>query len=50
MFVFRRSKEPYYGIFVMNRLGVENLMVLLNADMEVQLLQEFVIYRNPDGE
>ncbi|KAJ3018088.1 hypothetical protein HKX48_003164 [Thoreauomyces humboldtii] len=48
MFVFQRSVAPLYGLFVMNRLGLENLMVLLNADMEVQLLQEFVIYRQPD--
>ncbi|TPX65309.1 hypothetical protein SpCBS45565_g05294 [Spizellomyces sp. 'palustris'] len=49
MFVFQRSVEPFYGLFVMNRLGIENLMVLLSADMEVQLMQEFVIYRKPDG-
>ncbi|KND04991.1 uncharacterized protein SPPG_00674 [Spizellomyces punctatus DAOM BR117] len=48
MFVFQRSVEPFYGLFVMNRLGIENLMVLLSADMEVQLMQEFVIYRKPD--
>ncbi|KAJ3151369.1 mRNA-decapping enzyme 1A [Geranomyces variabilis] len=48
MFIFQRSKLPFYGLFVMNRLALENLMVLLNADMEVQLLQEFVIYRQPD--
>ncbi|TPX61340.1 hypothetical protein PhCBS80983_g01230 [Powellomyces hirtus] len=48
MFIFQRSAAPFYGLFVMNRLALENLMVLLNADMEVQLLQEFVIYRQPD--
>ncbi|KAI8827016.1 uncharacterized protein EV422DRAFT_22075 [Fimicolochytrium jonesii] len=48
LFVFQRSVEPFYGLFVMNRLGLENLSVMLNSDMEVTLLQEFVIYRQPD--
>ncbi|KAI9103267.1 hypothetical protein DFS34DRAFT_576537, partial [Phlyctochytrium arcticum] len=48
MFVFRRAIEPYFGVFVMNRLGLENLTMLISGDMEVQLLQEFVIYRKPD--
>ncbi|KAI9004242.1 hypothetical protein BC832DRAFT_531893 [Gaertneriomyces semiglobifer] len=48
MFLFRRSVEPHYGLMIMNRLGIENLMILLTPHMEVQLLGEYVIYRKPD--
>ncbi|KAJ3291208.1 hypothetical protein HK104_006268 [Borealophlyctis nickersoniae] len=48
MFIFQRSAEPLYGIFVMNRLGMENLVASLNPDMEVQLLGDYVIYRKED--
>lgn len=49
MFIFQRAIEPTYGIFVMNRLGVENLMANLNPDMEVQIIGDYVIYRKEDG-
>ncbi|TPX31865.1 hypothetical protein SmJEL517_g04905 [Synchytrium microbalum] len=49
MFVFRRSTSPYYAIFIMNRLDPENLWVLLDVVLEVELMEEFVVYRLADG-
>ncbi|TPX44989.1 hypothetical protein SeMB42_g03421 [Synchytrium endobioticum] len=49
LFLFKRSASPHYAILIMNRLDPENLMMLLNPVMEVVLLEEFVVYRLPDG-
>ena len=49
MFLFRRATSPYYAIFIMNRLDPENLMLMLDPEMEVVLLEEFVVYKLADG-
>ncbi|KAG0025086.1 hypothetical protein BGZ81_007420 [Podila clonocystis] len=46
MFVFKRSKLPSYGFFIMNRLGIDNLMADLKADMALQLTSDYIIYRD----
>ncbi|KAF9902596.1 hypothetical protein EC991_004769 [Linnemannia zychae] len=46
MFVFRRSTLPYYGFFIMNRLGIDNMMADLTADMALQLTSDYIIYRD----
>ncbi|KAF9429614.1 hypothetical protein BGZ94_010144, partial [Podila epigama] len=46
MFVFQRSTFPSYGFFIMNRLGIDNLMADLTADMALQLTSDYIIYRD----
>ncbi|KAF9205087.1 hypothetical protein BGZ59_000684 [Podila verticillata] len=46
MFVFKRSTLPSYGFFIMNRLGIDNLMADLTADMALQLTSDYIIYRD----
>ncbi|KAG0324636.1 hypothetical protein BG000_002136, partial [Podila horticola] len=46
MFVFKRSTLPSYGFFIMNRLGIDNLMADLKADMALQLTSDYIIYRD----
>ncbi|KAF9086985.1 hypothetical protein BGX29_001105 [Mortierella sp. GBA35] len=46
MFVFRRSTLPSYGFFIMNRLGIDNMMADLTADMALQLTSDYIIYRD----
>ncbi|KAG0057189.1 hypothetical protein BGZ83_001132 [Gryganskiella cystojenkinii] len=46
MFVFKRSAVPSYGFFIMNRLGIDNLMADLTADMALQLTADYIIYRD----
>ncbi|KAF9434526.1 hypothetical protein BGZ76_007868 [Entomortierella beljakovae] len=45
MFVFKRSAAPSYGFFIMNRLGLENLMADLTGDMALQVTSDYIIYR-----
>lgn len=54
LFLFKRSKAPAYGFFIMNRLGVENVMCFLTENVELQITPEYIIYRadqaiQPDG-
>ncbi|KAF9923604.1 hypothetical protein FBU30_006380 [Linnemannia zychae] len=46
MFVFRRSTTPSYGFFIMNRLGIDNMMADLTGDMALQLTPDYIIYRD----
>ncbi|RUS18747.1 hypothetical protein BC937DRAFT_88398 [Endogone sp. FLAS-F59071] len=49
MFVFKRSKSPTYGVFVLNRLGIDNYSTFLTKGLEIQLTEEYIIYRTEDG-
>lgn len=44
-----RSTAPSYGFFIMNRLGLDNLMADLTADMALQLTSDYIIYRDEKG-
>ncbi|KAI1316565.1 hypothetical protein EDD11_009830 [Mortierella claussenii] len=46
LFVFKRSTLPSYGFFIMNRLGLDNLMADLTGDMALQLTSDYIIYRD----
>ncbi|KAI7821957.1 hypothetical protein BC939DRAFT_398301 [Gamsiella multidivaricata] len=47
MFVFKsRSSVPSYGFFIMNRLGLDNLMADLTGDMALQLTSDYIIYQH----
>ena len=49
MFLFARSSHPTYGFFVMNRLGVDNLKVFLTKDMEIEVMGDYVIFKDEEG-
>ncbi|KAF9355195.1 hypothetical protein BGX34_010610 [Mortierella sp. NVP85] len=40
------STTPTYGFFIMNRLGLDNLMADLTGDMALQLTSDYLIYRD----
>ncbi|XP_077465930.1 mRNA-decapping enzyme 1A [Stigmatopora argus] len=46
MFVYTRSASPYHGFKIMNRLSTENLVEPINKDLEFQLQDPFLLYRN----
>ncbi|KAJ3126345.1 hypothetical protein HK098_007609 [Nowakowskiella sp. JEL0407] len=50
MFVLQRNISPYYSVFILNRLNIENLNVPLSPDMEFQMTSDYVIYRHNDDE
>ncbi|CAO1637954.1 unnamed protein product [Parajaminaea phylloscopi] len=49
MFLFRRDdKSPHYGIYVLNRNGVENYAAHITRDDDLDVTEDFVIFR-PSG-
>nr|XP_042126329.1 LOW QUALITY PROTEIN: mRNA-decapping enzyme 1A-like [Peromyscus maniculatus bairdii] len=46
LFVYRRSASPYHGFTVVNRLNMHNLVEPVNKDLEFQLHEPFLLYRN----
>ncbi|KAJ1563461.1 hypothetical protein HK096_000851, partial [Nowakowskiella sp. JEL0078] len=50
MFILQRNFAPFYSLFILNRLGVENLNVCLTMDMEFQMTGDYVIYRQADDQ
>lgn len=48
MFLYKRSISPHYGMFVLNRNGVDNFAVPLTADDELDLSEQFVILRTQE--
>ncbi|UZJ54665.1 hypothetical protein CBS101457_003985 [Exobasidium rhododendri] len=50
MFLYRRSVNPPYGFFVLNRNGVENFSANLTTEDDLELTTEFIIYRASQGE
>ncbi|XP_053889658.1 mRNA-decapping enzyme 1A isoform X2 [Malaclemys terrapin pileata] len=41
-----RSASPYYGFTIVNRLNMHNLVEPVNKDLEFQLHEPFLLYRN----
>lgn len=41
-----RSASPHHGFTIMNRLSTENLVEPINKDLEFQLQDPFLLYRN----
>lgn len=49
MFLFRReSVSPHYGMFVLNRNGVDNYAIQITRDDDLEVTEEFVIFRPAD--
>ncbi|XP_044066322.1 mRNA-decapping enzyme 1A [Siniperca chuatsi] len=46
LFVYARSASPHHGFTIMNRLNTENLVEPINKDLEFQLQDPFLLYRN----
>ncbi|XP_053325568.1 mRNA-decapping enzyme 1A [Spea bombifrons] len=46
LFVYTRSASPYHGFTIMNRLNMNNLVEPVNKDLEFQLHEPFLLYRN----
>lgn len=46
IFVHLRSASPHHGFTIMNRLSTENLVEPINKDLEFQLQDPFLLYRN----
>ncbi|KAM7412268.1 hypothetical protein PAMA_021968 [Pampus argenteus] len=46
LFVYTRSASPHHGFTIMNRLSTENLVEPINKDLEFQLQDPFLLYRN----
>ncbi|XP_070594616.1 mRNA-decapping enzyme 1A isoform X2 [Erythrolamprus reginae] len=46
LFVYKRSASPYHGFTIVNRLSMHNLVEPVNKDLEFQLHEPFLLYRN----
>ncbi|XP_042306955.1 mRNA-decapping enzyme 1A isoform X2 [Sceloporus undulatus] len=46
LFVYKRSASPYHGFTIVNRLNMHNLVEPVNKDLEFQLREPFLLYRN----
>ncbi|XP_043933417.1 mRNA-decapping enzyme 1A [Protopterus annectens] len=46
LFMYTRSASPQYGFTIMNRLNMHNLVEPINKDLEFQLQEPFLLYRN----
>lgn len=46
MFIFQRETPPLYGVFVLNRQGLDNMCQGLTPGWEVDLDEGLIIWRN----
>ncbi|KAM4819810.1 mRNA-decapping enzyme 1B [Thomomys bottae] len=46
LFVYTRSASPEYGFTIMNRLSMENRTEPITKDLDLQLQDPFLLYRN----
>ncbi|KAF7236840.1 mRNA-decapping enzyme 1B [Varanus komodoensis] len=46
LFVYTRSASPNYGFTIMNRLSIENRTEPITKDLDFQLQDPFLLYRN----
>ena len=49
LFVYRREAEPEYGLTIMNRINMENLVEPI-TNLEFELQTPFLLYRNPNND
>lgn len=50
MFLYKRSESPFYGAFVLNRNGVENWASSIRGEDDLEVSEDFVIFRSTSGE
>ena len=46
LFVVERSSEPRYQFVVLNRLSSENVVETVDANFQMELTEQFLLYRN----
>lgn len=46
LFIYKRSATPLRGFMILNRLGLNNLIEPIAKDLEFQLQDPFLLYRN----
>ncbi|XP_046581584.1 mRNA-decapping enzyme 1B-like isoform X2 [Haliotis rubra] len=46
LFVYKRSATPLQGFMILNRLGLNNLIEPITKDLEFQVQDPFLLYRN----
>ncbi|XP_041979524.1 mRNA-decapping enzyme 1B [Aricia agestis] len=46
LFVYSRNGEPYHSLVIMNRLNTNNLIEPVSKNIEMQLKEPFLLYRN----
>ena len=50
LFVVSRSEEPKYQFVVLNRISSENLVESVSSDFQMELTDQFLLYRNAQQE
>jgi hypothetical protein len=50
LFVVSRSEEPKYQFVVLNRISSENLVESVSSDFQMELTDQFLLYRNDQQE
>ena len=50
LFVVSRSEEPMYQFVVLNRISSENLIESVSSDFQMELTDQFLLYRNDQQE
>ncbi|KAH8549192.1 hypothetical protein BGW37DRAFT_124118 [Umbelopsis sp. PMI_123] len=50
VFLIKRNASPYYGIYILNRLSIDNYRLLLTDDMVIELQDEYIIYQTPSDD
>ena len=43
--MYERNIQPHFGVFILNRLGLENLSLSLTPKLEIQMLQDYLMFR-----
>ncbi|KAI9285139.1 hypothetical protein BC943DRAFT_278612 [Umbelopsis sp. AD052] len=47
VFLIKRNVPPHYGIYILNRLSIDNYRLLLTDDLVIELQDEYIIYQTP---
>lgn len=49
LFVYRRAENPLYSMFILNRNSPENLLEPVVKELDLQLQNPFILYKNKQG-
>lgn len=50
LFLYRRSKSPFYGCIVMNRLALEHFVTLITSHQILSKIDNYLMYRDEEHE
>lgn len=48
-FIYSRTKEPFYYALIMNRLNTSDHIEYIDENVELQLDEPFILYKNAQG-